>query len=81
MSNSGLGPPVESKRQSSFRQSRRYLADEADQNSRKSPSDGLATEIAGGRLEQAKPLEVFVDKTKDRILLVDGRVRITIMIG
>jgi hypothetical protein len=41
----------------------------------------VTKEIIGVRLETAKPIEVFVDAMKEQVLIVDGRVRVTITLG
>src|SRR5205807_2063818 len=46
---------------------------------RKEQASGIVTnEIIGARSEDAKPIEIFVDAVRERVLVVDGRVRVTI---
>jgi hypothetical protein len=38
----------------------------------------ITSEMVGIKSDEAKQIEIFVDKAKDRILVVDGRVRVSI---
>jgi pentapeptide repeat protein len=40
-----------------------------------------AAEIIGTRLESVKPIEVFVDTSRERVLVVGGKVRVTIILA
>jgi hypothetical protein len=44
-------------------------------------SESVANEIIGARLEESRSMEIFVDKAKERVLIVDGKVKITIILG
>jgi hypothetical protein len=43
--------------------------------------ENVTKEIVGVKLENAKSIEVFVDSMNDRVLVVDGRVRVTISLA
>jgi hypothetical protein len=45
------------------------------------PSESVANEIMGNRSEESRPMEIFVDRAKEKVLLIDGKVRITIMLN
>lgn len=42
------------------------------------PTQSTASEIMGEQLESAKPIEVFVDAIREQVLVVNGKVRVTI---
>jgi hypothetical protein len=42
------------------------------------PSVSIAKEITGDKLESAKPVEIFVDMAREKVLVVGGKVRVTI---
>jgi uncharacterized protein YjbI with pentapeptide repeats len=44
------------------------------------PAESVMKEITGEKLESAKPVEVFVDAAQDRVLVVGGKVRVTISV-
>jgi hypothetical protein len=43
-------------------------------------SESVVKEIAGEKLESAKPVEVFVDTAGERVLVVSGKVRVIISV-
>lgn len=45
---------------------------------REQPSGIVTNEIIGARSDDTKPIEIFVDAVRERVLVVDGRVRVTI---
>jgi hypothetical protein len=44
-------------------------------------SDSISRAIIGPKADEARSLEIFVDKAKEKVLVVDGRVTITICVG
>jgi hypothetical protein len=44
------------------------------------PSESIMKEIAGEKLESAKPVEVFVDTAQERVLVVGGKIRVIISV-
>lgn len=44
------------------------------------PSESVVKEIAGEKLESAKPVEVFVDTAGERVLVVGGKIRVIISV-
>ena len=44
-------------------------------------AESVSKELVGAKLENSKAIEVFVDTMNERVLVVDGRVRVTITLG
>jgi hypothetical protein len=45
------------------------------------PAESIANEIMGSRPVESRSMEIFVDKAKDKVLIIDGKVRITIILN